>query len=105
MFNIAKKRGFFKKLKNATALPEPLRSYEDFLQLQNLDLDSMDRMELRAAFNAAEISLMLLGKDDKLLYMDSQGNFITARTYLLRRIAKIKRLWRGGGGIERRNVG
>ena len=95
--SIAQRRRFFKRLKETTALPDPLRSYEEYLQSINEDLASMDRLGLRNAWNAAELAL-LLSDGDRVLYIDSRGNLITERTYLLKRVAAIRRLWRGVTG-------
>ena len=67
------------------------------MQLKNEDLAGMDRLELRNAWNAAELAL-LLSDGDRVLFIDSQGKLITERTYLLKRVAAIRRLWRGVEG-------
>ena len=95
MSNIAQRRRIFKEFKNAMELPDPMRSYEDYLQSRNDDLAGMNRLELRRAWNAAEAKLLLLGDNDLILFIEHDGGQVTARTYLLGRLAAIKRLWKG----------
>lgn len=99
MFNsgITGHRQFFKKLRQTIALPDPLWSYEGFVKLKNADLYEMDRMELRRAWNEAEFQLLLVGDDDFVFYIDARGNPLMARAYLLKRISRIRQLWRKGG--------
>ncbi len=93
---LSQRRRVFNKLSKALTLPDPMHSYEDWAELQDpgQDLAGADRLELRLAWQAAELAL-LLDDREQVLYMDSQGNPITARAYLLKRLAVIKRLWRG----------
>ena len=97
MSSLTRQRRYYKQLRRALEMPNPCRSYEDYLQLQNEDLSGMDRLELRNAWNAAEMAL-LLSDGDSVLYIDPQGALITERTYLLKRIAAIRRIWRGVTG-------
>lgn len=97
MSSLTRPRRYYKRFRKALELPDPCRSYEDYLQLKNEDLAGMDRLELRNAWNAAELAL-LLSDGDRVLYIDSRGNLITERTYLLKRVAAIRRLWRGVTG-------
>ncbi len=92
--NLTQRRRIFKQFKSALELPDPCRSYEDFQKMNNEDLSGMDRLELRNEWNRAELALML-ADGDLVLYMDSKGNMITARAYLLQRLAEIRRLLKG----------
>ncbi len=93
---ISQNRHMFKMLKKATGLPNPYNTLEEFKEVMDpgQDLIGADRLELRRAWNAVELAL-LLADGDRVLYMDTAGNMITARAYLLRRLAAIKRLWKG----------
>lgn len=97
MFSLTRSRRYYKQFREALELPDPCRSYEDYLRLKNEDLSGMDRLELRNAWNAAELAL-LLSDGDRVLFVDSQGKLITERTYLLKRVAAIRQLWRGVAG-------
>jgi hypothetical protein len=58
----------------------------------------MDRLELRNAWNAAETALLLLGKNDHVFYIRHDGSPITAKNWLVARVARIRKMWREGGG-------
>lgn len=98
MKSLTQKRRIYKQLRDATALPDPMRSYEEWSELQDPghDLIGADRLELRQAWQAVELAL-LLNDGNKIVYMDEQ-KMITAQEYLLKRLAAIKRLWRGAAG-------
>jgi len=59
------------------------------LQLKNEDLAGMDRLELRNAWNAAELALLLLGEDDRVFYIGYGCSPVTAKAWLLGRVARI----------------
>lgn len=91
---LAQKRTFYKQLRSAVELPDPMRSFEEYQKLNNEDLDEMNRLELRNEWNRVELALMLMS-DDQLLYVEPDGGHVTAKAYLLTRLAAIKRRWKG----------
>ena len=93
---ISQNRHMFKVLKKAIDLPDPYNTLEEFNEIMDpgQDLIGADRLELRRAWNAVEFALML-ADGDRVLYMDSAGNMITAQSYLLRRLAAIRQLLKG----------
>ena len=98
MSSLTRPRRYYKRFRKALELPDPCRSYEDYLQLKNEDLAGMDRLELRNAWNAAELALLLLGEDDRVFYIGYDGSPVTAKAWLLGRVARIRKLWRGVAG-------
>ncbi len=92
--NLTQRRRIFKQFKSALELPDPCRSYEEYQKLNNEDLAAMDRLELRNEWNRVELALMLMS-DDQLLYVEPDGGHVTAKAYLLTRLAAIKRRWKG----------
>ena len=95
---LSQRRRVFKWLRRAAALPDPLCSDGEYSKSRNLDLGEMDRIELRQAWNEAELLLAALGTDDPVMYIDPiSGNLITAKAWLMARMAMIRQLWKGDG--------
>ncbi len=92
--NLTQRRLIYKQFKKAMELPDPMRSFEEYQKLNNEDLDEMNRLELRNEWNRVELALMLMS-DDQLLYVEPDGGHVTAKAYLLTRLAAIKRRWKG----------
>ena len=58
---VPQNRQFYKRLKAATALPDPCNSIEELREMLDpgQDLIGADRLELRRAWNAVELALLL----------------------------------------------
>lgn len=94
MHSLAQRRRIFKQFRVAMELPDPMQSFEEYQKLNNEDLGDMNRLELRNEWNRVELALMLMS-DDQLLYVEPDGGHVTAKAYLLTRLAAIKRRWKG----------
>ena len=92
--NLTQRRLIYKQFKKAMELPDPMRSFEEYQKLNNEDLGDMNRLELRNEWNRVELALMLFD-GDLLLWLRPDGGQVTARAYLLNRLAAIKRLLKG----------
>jgi hypothetical protein len=92
--SIARTRRFFKGLKDATALPNPLESYEGYLRLRNEDLPGMDKPTLRQERHRVEFMLMLIGDKDPIITVTPEGELLTARAWLMWRLELINRALR-----------
>ncbi len=77
-------------------LPDPCRSYEDYLRLKSEDLAAMDSTELELTRHAVELQLLVLGRDDRVIYIFPDGRLLTARTWLQERLREIANLLRDG---------
>ena len=93
---IAKRSRLRKLSKILYDYPDPLRSAEDFERLHNLDLEKMDDLELYKEQQRVWLALAMVD-ESRILYLAPDGKIITAQSWLLARLAKIREL-RGATG-------
>ncbi len=86
---------------NNDFLPNPLRSLEEFKEAHNLDIPELDDLELHRAELRAK-GMLATFDIEAILFIDSRGNPVTVRDWLLRRLAAIRKEKQRRGGHLRR---
>lgn len=71
-------------------LPNPARSYEEYLEVYNLDLEKLDILELRKLLIRSNIALANLSQCERKYIFLNAYSCIDAETWLLQRIAAIR---------------
>jgi len=86
---------------NNDYLPDPLQTLEGFKKSRNIDLPELDPLELRR--EELKANQVLAACDlEAILFVDSRGNPLTIRDWLLRRLAAIQKEKQRRGGHLRR---
>ena len=85
---VTRNRYFYKQLKSALGLPNPVRSERDYLVFIGADLHGMDPAGLRCERDRARFMLMLQA-DDAIIAVSPEGKLVTARAWLEKRLAAI----------------
>lgn len=88
MKSLTQKRRIYKRFRDATALPDPMRSECDYLRLVNRDLCNMDPPRLRRERDRARFMFMLQA-DDAIIAISPDGKLVTAKAWLEKRLAAI----------------
>jgi hypothetical protein len=86
---------------NNDYLPDPLQTLEGFKKSRNIDIPELDPLELtREELRAKQ--LLATFDLEAILFIDSRGNPVTIRDWLLRRLAAIRKEKQRRGGHLRR---
>ena len=76
-------------------LPDPNRSYEDYLKCRHDDLHDMSELELWKEEKRTELALSITDKSEA-VYIDESGQLIFAEEWLLQRLARIRKIRQEG---------
>ncbi len=87
--SIPYRRHFFKQFRAVPALPDPLSTFEEFLEFQNIDISELDDLELYREGLRTKQRLVVLDLES-ILFIDGRGNPVAAGDWLLQRLAAIR---------------
>lgn len=90
--SLSHRRHFFKELRQAAALPNPMRSEDDYLTFINGDLVAMSRTELGFELTRVKFMLMLERGGDTVIAISPNGDLVTAQDWLLKRLDAVAQL-------------
>ncbi len=87
--SLTRKRKAFKQFRAVPALPDPLRTFEEFEKSRNLDIQELDDLQLYREELRAE-KLLATCNFESIYFLGDGGNPVTVGDWLLRRLAAIR---------------